>query len=156
MSTDRVHLSVDDARSLGERALRGIGYDDEEARVVDAQMDAALCGYEYSGLAKLLNIPEHRRFRAPRGPISLLRETEVSALYDGGNNNGMLALYHVAKATIAKAQAHGIALVGVTNTWMSGRNAYFVEMIAREGFVAIHTASSGGVGARCKCHPSAR
>jgi LDH2 family malate/lactate/ureidoglycolate dehydrogenase len=56
----------------------------------------------------------------------------------------MLALYHVAKATIEKAKAHGIALVGVTNTWMSGRNAYFVEMIAKEGFVAIHTASSGG------------
>jgi LDH2 family malate/lactate/ureidoglycolate dehydrogenase len=145
MPTGRVHLSVDDARSLGERALRGIGYDDEEARIVtDHVINAALCGYEYSGLAKLLNIPEHRRFRVPRGPIRLLRETEVSALYDGGNNNGMLALYHVAKATIAKAQAHGIALVGVTNTWMSGRNAYFVEMIAREGFVAIHTASSGG------------
>ena len=31
----------------------------------------------------------------------------------------------------------------MTNTWMSGRNAYFVEMIAREGFVAIHTAASG-------------
>src|SRR5580692_1481063 len=145
MPSGRVHLSVDDARTLGERAMRGIGYDAEEARIVtDHVIDAALCGYEYSGLAKLLNIPEHRRFRVPRGPIRVLRETEVSALYDGGNNNGMLALYHVANATIEKATAHGIALVGVTNTWMSGRNAYFVEMIARAGFVAIHTASSGG------------
>jgi LDH2 family malate/lactate/ureidoglycolate dehydrogenase len=145
MPAGRVHLSVDEARSLGERALRGIGYDSEEARIVtDHVIDAALCGYEYSGLAKLLNVPEHRRWKSPRGPIRLLYETEVSALYDGGNNVGMLAIYHAAKATIAKAQAHGIALVGMTNTWMSGRNAYFVEMIANEGFVAIHTASSGG------------
>ncbi|HXC29195.1 MAG TPA: Ldh family oxidoreductase [Stellaceae bacterium] len=145
MPAGRVHLSVDDARRLGERAMRGIGYDDEDARVLtDHVVDAALCGYEYSGLAKLLNVPEHRRFAVARQPIKLLRETEVSALYDGGNNNGMIALHHVAKAAIAKAQAHGIALVGVTNTWMSGRNAYFVEMIAKEGFVAIHTASSGG------------
>ena len=145
MPSGRVHLGVDEGRSLGERALRGIGYDPEEARIItDHVIDAALCGYEYSGLAKLLNIPEHRRFRLPRSPLRLLRETEVSALYDGGNNNGMLALYHVARATIDKARAHGIALVGVTNTWMSGRNAYFVEMIAREGLVAIHTASSGG------------
>jgi len=28
-------------------------------------IDAALCGYEYSGLAKILNIPEHRRFQRP-------------------------------------------------------------------------------------------
>jgi LDH2 family malate/lactate/ureidoglycolate dehydrogenase len=145
MPAGRVHLSVDEARSLGERALRGAGYDPEEARIVtDHVIDAALCGYEYSGLAKLLNVPEHRRFALPRSPMRLLRETEVSALYDGGNNVGMLAIYHAAKATIAKAKAHGIALVGVTNTWMSGRNAYFVEMIARAGYVAIHTASSGG------------
>jgi LDH2 family malate/lactate/ureidoglycolate dehydrogenase len=144
MTSDRVHLTVDDARDIGERAMRGIGYDPEEARIVtDHVIDAALCGYEYSGLAKLLNIPEHRRFAQPRRPMRLLHETEVSALYDGGNNVGMLAIYHAAKAVIEKAKAHGIALVGVTNTWMSGRNAYFVEMIAREGFVAIHTAASG-------------
>jgi LDH2 family malate/lactate/ureidoglycolate dehydrogenase len=144
MPSGRVHLSVDDARSLGERALRGIGYDADEARIVtDHVIDAALCGYEYSGLAKLLNIPEHRRFSHPRGPIRLLHETEVSALYDGGNNVGMLAIYHAAKAAIEKVKAHGIALIGMTNTWMSGRNAYFVEMIARVGFVAIHTAASG-------------
>jgi LDH2 family malate/lactate/ureidoglycolate dehydrogenase len=145
MPAGRVHLNVDEARSIGERAMRGIGYDPEEARILtDHVLDAALCGYEYSGLAKLLNVPEHRRFRLPRQPMRLLRETEVSALYDGGNNNGMIAVYQAAKATIEKAKAHGIALVGVTNTWMSGRNAYFVEMIANAGYVAIHTASSGG------------
>ena len=145
MPDSRVHLSVDEARRLGESALKGIGYAPDEAWIVtDHVIDAALCGYEYSGLAKLLNIPEHRRFDLPRGPIRLLHETPVSALYDGGNNVGMLAMYHAAKATVAKAEAHGIAVVGMTNTWMSGRSAYFVEMIARAGLVAIHTASSGG------------
>lgn len=144
MPSERIHLSVDEARALGERALRGIGYDAEEARIVtDHVIDAALCGYEYSGLAKLLNIPEHRRFASPRRPVTLLHETPVSALYDGGNNVGMLAMYHAAQATIAKAAAPGIAVVGVTNSWMSGRSAYFVEMIARAGLVAIHTAASG-------------
>ena len=83
---------------------------DEEARIVtDHVIDAALCGYEYSGLAKLLNIPEHRRFKLPRQPMRVVHETEVSALYDGGNNVGMLAMYHAAQAAIAKAAAHGIA-----------------------------------------------
>src|SRR5438874_12615539 len=144
MSSDRIRLSVDVARALGERALSGIGYDDDEERIIaDHVIDAALCGYEYSGLAKILNIPEHRRFAQPRRPMRILHETEVSALYDGGNNVGMLAMYHAAEATIAKAAAHGIAVVGVTDSWMSGRSAYFVEMIARADLVAIHTASSG-------------
>ena len=145
MSADRIHLSVDEARALGKTALRGIGYNDEEAWIItDHVIDAALCGYEYSGLAKLLNIPEHRRFRRPRRPMRILHETPVSALYDGGNNVGMVAMYHAAKAAIDKAGAHGISLIGVTDSWMSGRSAYFVEMIARAGLVAIHTASSGG------------
>ena len=144
MPSNRIHLSVDEARALGEGALNGIGYDAEEARIIaDHVIDAALCGYEYSGLAKILNIPEHRRFRQPRRPMRILHETAVSALYDGGNNVGMVAMYHAANAAIAKAAAHGIAIIGVTDSWMSGRSAYFVEMIAKADLVAIHTASSG-------------
>ena len=111
MSSDRIHLSVDEARALGERALRGIGYDAEEACIIaDHVIDAALCGYEYSGLAKILNIPEHRRFAQPRQQMRILHETPVSALYDGGNNVGMVAMYHAANAAIAKAEAHGISV----------------------------------------------
>jgi len=143
MVPGRVKLGVADARELGEGALRGIGYNVDEARIIaDHCIDAALCGYEYSGLAKILNIPESPSFKQPRRPLKVLRETAVSVAYDGGNQNGMLALYYAAEAAIKKAQAHGIALVSVTDSWMSGRSAYFVEMIARAGLIAIHTASS--------------
>ncbi len=143
MAADRVRLSVAEAREHSERALRGIGYDAEDARILaDHMIDAALCGYEYSGLAKILNIPEHPRFKRPRTPISIVRETEISVLFDGGNNVGMLAMYHAVQVAIAKAAAHGFSLVGVTNSWMSGRSAYYVEMIAEADLVGIHTASS--------------
>jgi LDH2 family malate/lactate/ureidoglycolate dehydrogenase len=143
MSSERVRLSVDEAREHSERALRRIGYDAEEARIIaDHVIDAALCGYEYSGLAKILNIPERRRFKRPRYPLKVLRETDVSILYDGGNNVGMLVMYHATRAVIEKAEARGIAVVGVTNSWMSGRSSYYVEMIARADLVGIHTAAS--------------
>jgi LDH2 family malate/lactate/ureidoglycolate dehydrogenase len=143
MSPDRIRLSVAEAREHSERALRGIGYDAEEARIIaDHAIDAALCGYEYSGLAKLLNIPEHRRFKRPRQPMRVLRETDVSTLYDGGNNVGMLVMYRATRAAIEKAATRGVAIIGVTNSWMSGRSAYYVEMIAKADLVGIHTASS--------------
>ncbi|HEY2248280.1 MAG TPA: Ldh family oxidoreductase [Bradyrhizobium sp.] len=144
MTPARINLSVVDARDLAEGALRGLGFADSEARIVaDHVVDAALCGYEYSGLAKILNIPESAHFKRPRRPLTVLRETDVSLAFDGGNNVGMLALFYAAEAAIRKATAHGIALVSVTDAWMSGRSAYFVEMIARAGLVAIHTAASG-------------
>ena len=143
MSTGRLRLSVAEARSLAEGALRGLGYAEPEARIItDHVLDAALCGYAYSGLAKILNLPESAHFALPRRPVTVLRETEVSLALDGGNNVRMLALHHAAQAAIAKAAAHGVALVSVRDAWMSGRCAYYVEMIARAGLVAIHTVAS--------------
>src|SRR6266481_8484115 len=143
MTLARLRLSVADARGLAEGALRGIGYHNDEARIIaDHVIDAAMCGYEYSGLAKILNVFESEHFRSPRRSMKVLRETEVSLAFDGGNNVGMLALFHAAQATIKKTAAHGIALVSVTDAWMSGRGAYYVEMIGKHGLVAIHTASS--------------
>ena len=139
----RIRLSVEAARALGEGALRGLGYDAEEARIIaDHVIDAALCGYEYSGLAKILNLPEHPRFKLPRRKMSVLRETAVSRLYDGGNNNGMLAMHYAAEAAIERARQTGFAVIGVTNSWVSGRSAHYVERIARADLIALHTASS--------------
>jgi LDH2 family malate/lactate/ureidoglycolate dehydrogenase len=143
LTSERVRLSVAAARALGERAMRGIGYDAEEARILtDHVIDAALCGYEYSGLPKLLNVADHPRFKTPRSPLRVLKETSVSILFDGGNQSGMIGMYHATRAVIERASAHGFALVGVNNLWMSGRSAYYVEMAARAGLIGIHTVAA--------------
>ena len=160
---ERVRLTVAEARELAESSLRGIGYDAEEAVIVaEHVLDAALCGYEYSGLPKILNVAEHPQLRKPRRPMRAVRETPISALFDGGNNCGMVTMYHASKAAIAKAQASGIAVVGVNNSWVSGRSAHYVELIARAGLVGIHTVSStrhvaplGGIKAALGTNPIA-
>jgi len=71
---DRIRMSVDEARALGEAAMRGAGYGDDDAHILtDHVLDAALCGYEYSGLPKLLNVVDHPDFRLPRRPIRTRR-----------------------------------------------------------------------------------
>jgi LDH2 family malate/lactate/ureidoglycolate dehydrogenase len=140
---DRIHLTADAARALGEAAMRGAGFDAEDARILtDHVLDAALCGYEYSGLPKLLNVVDDPHFRLPRQPLRVVRETGATALLDGGNTTGMIAACHASEATIQRAQAHGLAVVCMGNTWMTGRSAYYCEMIARAGLVAIHTVAS--------------
>src|SRR5882724_13247977 len=142
-TTERVRLSVVEARALSERAMRGIGYEPEEARILaDHVIDAALCGYESSGLPKLLNVADHPLFKAPRSPMRAVTETSVSVLFDGGNQSGMLGMYYATRAAIERAQAHGFALVAVNNIWMSGRSAYYVELVARAGLIGIHTVAA--------------
>lgn len=140
---ERIHLSADAARALGEAAMRGAGYDAEEAWILtDHCLDAALCGYEYSGLPKLLNVVDAADFQRPRHKFAVLRETPATALLDGGNNNGMIAAYRATQETIRRATDNGLAVVCMGNTWMTGRSAYYCEMIARAGLVAIHTVAS--------------
>ena len=140
---DRVRLTVAEARNLGEAAMRGAGFDADEARILtDHVLDAALCGYEYSGLPKLLNVVDAPQFKRPRRPVTVVRETGPTAVLDGGDNNGMIAAWHATQATIERATANGLALVSFSNTQMTGRSAYYCEMIARAGFVVIHTVSS--------------
>src|SRR5262245_47141977 len=123
--------------------MRGVGYDAEDARILtDHVLDAALCGYEYSGLPKLLNVADHPRFKQPRRPMGVVRETAVSALLDGGNQSGMIGMYHATREAIARAAPHGLAVVGVNDIWMSGRSAYYVEMAARAGLIGIHTVAA--------------
>jgi LDH2 family malate/lactate/ureidoglycolate dehydrogenase len=142
-SKDRIRMTVAEARALGESAMRGAGYDNEDARILtDHVLDAALCGYEYSGLPKLLNVVDAADFKRPRRPVSVVREAGATAMLDGGNNSGMIAAYRAAEATIERAQAHGLAIVCFANTWMTGRSAYYCEMIARAGLVVIHTVAS--------------
>jgi LDH2 family malate/lactate/ureidoglycolate dehydrogenase len=140
---DRIQMTVAEARVLGKAAMCGAGYDEDEARILtDHVLDAALCGYEYSGLPKLLNVVDAPQFRQPRRPITVLRETGATAMLDGGNNTGMVAAYRATKMTIERAEASGLAIVCLANTWMTGRSAYYCEMIARAGLVVIHTVAA--------------
>src|SRR5437764_3203771 len=113
ISEDRIRMTVAEARALGEAAMRGAGCDEADAWILtDHVLDAALCGYEYSGLPKLLNVADYPSFRAPRHPMRVVSETSVSVLFDGGNQSGMLGMYYATRAAIERADTHGLALVG--------------------------------------------
>ena len=135
-------LSVDDATGLGIRALRAVGLDAEQAPVVTAHLiDAALCGYRFAGLPRVLTINEDARTHQPRSPVRVAHQTEVSAMIDGGNNVGYWAVYQGMRIAIDKAAKNRIALVGVYHSHLSGRSAYYLEQVARQGLVGIMFAS---------------
>ena len=140
---DTVRLSVQEATRIGERALERVGYSGEDARIiVDQLVDNALCGYKFAGLPRILAIAGDEKTAKGRTPLRTVHETPLSALIDGGNNVGYIVAYRAAEAAIRKARDHGMASVGAYNSYYSGRNAYFVEKVVREGFVCLHIASA--------------
>jgi len=144
--TARVHFSLPEAQAATHGVLQRLGFTPDESVVIAEHLiDAALCGYEYSGLPKILEMVRNRNFSKPRVPIRIAHETPVSALFDGGNNVAMLTVRHATDELIARASRHGFAVVGVFNTWMSGRSAHYLERVARAGLIGIHGLSSGRV-----------
>lgn len=140
---DAIRLSVAEATSLGERALRTLGYDEEQSRAVCAHLvDAACCGYAFAGLPRILEIAHEKRLQLPRHPVTIIQESPVSALIDGGNNIGYYAVYKGTQVAIDKARQSGVAIVGLYDSGLSGRNAYYVEMMARAGLVGLQFSSA--------------
>jgi len=136
-------LSVAEARALGEGALARVGYSDDDARiVVDQLIDNSLCGYRFAGLPRILAIARDGRTQRDRNPVTIVHETPTTALVDGGNNVGYVAVYRGAEIAIRKARESGVAVVGVHNSYYSGRNAYFLERIVEAGLVGMHSASA--------------
>ena len=140
---DTVRMSPAEAGDLARRALGRIGYSAEDAQIISDQLiDNALCGYRFASLPRILAIAGNEKTRKQRRPLRVVHETPLSALLDGGNNVGYVSVYHATRIAIEKARTSGFASVGVYDSYYSGRNAYFVEMIANAGFVGIHAASA--------------
>ena len=122
---DKVRMTPDEARTLGEESLRRLGYPQDEAAIITDQLiDNALCGYRFASLPRILAIAGDEKTKQSRRPITVIRETPVSALLDGGNNVGYVAAYRGAELAIEKAKTSGMAIVGVSDSYYSGRNAY--------------------------------
>ncbi|MCC7083025.1 MAG: Ldh family oxidoreductase [Burkholderiales bacterium] len=141
-SPDSIRMSESEATRLGLDALARVGFLPDEARIiVDQLVDNALCGYKFAGLPRILAIAGDWKTGKRRLPVRVVHETPVSATLDGGNNVGYIAAYRAAEVAAAKARKSGIAAVGAYNSYFSGRNAYYVERIVKDGLFAFHTAS---------------
>jgi LDH2 family malate/lactate/ureidoglycolate dehydrogenase len=140
---ETVRLTETQARAVAMRALNRCGYDDANATIITDQLvDNALCGYPFASLARILTIAEETRNRQARKEPFIVRETPSSALVDGGNTIGYIAAFRGAEIAARKAKETGLSIVGVYNSFYSGRNAWYVETIVRHDLVAIHTCSA--------------
>src|SRR5258706_4533410 len=102
---DTVRLDAAEANELGARALRAIGYPDDEAKIiVDQLIDNALCGYPFASLPRILAIATDAKTRKARQPVKVVHETPLAALIDGANNVGYVPAYRRLPIEIHKAK----------------------------------------------------
>ena len=134
-----MRLTVEQARDLADRTMQSIGHDAGDARLIaDHLIDCELRGVTYGGLARAVSIAERLLTTGvSTRPITVVKETPVSASIDGGDRIGYVVAHRAMVVAIEKASASGIAIVGACNTWYTGMLSYYAEMAARRGMVSI-------------------
>lgn len=134
-----MRIAIPEAYALAETVLSKLGYDPGQARIAAGHlMDSELRGLDYAGFARMLSIAERldRQGRSTR-PITVLKQTPVSARLDGADNLGYLVAHRATEIAIEKARASGIAVVGASDTWYTGMLSYYAEMAAEHDLVTM-------------------
>lgn len=139
-----MRLTIQQARELAEATMATVGHSNDEAAIIaDHLIDCELRGLSFGGLPRALSVVDRLREHDQRRPIQLLQETPATASLDGGDQVGYLVGARATDIAIEKARVTGIAAVGASKTWYTGMFSYYLERVARAGFVGM-IAGSGG------------
>ncbi len=82
----------------------------------------------------------------PDAPFTIVRETPVTALVDGGKGVGMVVGRKAMQLAIDKAQASGVGLVTVTNSSHFGIAGFYAEMALSHDMLGLSMTQSSAIG----------
>ena len=149
-------LSAPVLRGFVAQVLGKLGVPEAEAQTVARLMvEADLLGHETHGLFRLRQYANRLRDGGidPKGRPSVLRETAATALVDGGNALGHLAMAMATDLAMQKAREAGIGWVGVRGGNHAGPAALYVRPQAKANMIGLcaavgsanHVAPWGGM-----------
>ena len=129
-------IAIDMLRSVTRRAISAQGYDADDTEIMlDIIMYAQLRGNNQN-VIKLVGAGMPANPEA--GEISIVKETKLSALVDGGWRQGMVVVSRATELAIAKAKAHGFAIVGTRRTnSATGAIGFYARQMADEGLIGF-------------------
>lgn len=134
-------IAVSELQDLVNKALSNYGYSfDEASKISNILMYAQLRGNN-QGVVKLIGkgIPKRDNPEAPK----IVKETQVSALFDGNRTHAMIVMDLATDTAIKKAEKSGVGIVGnFGSTESTGALGYYAKKIADKGFIGIAYASA--------------
>ena len=140
MTEPAARVPVDRLVAFMIDCLQKMGVPPEEAPIIaEILITADLWGIPSHGVAHLKMY--HDRIKAglqlPVTRLTIDRETETTAVLDGGNGMGMVVGKHAMQIAIDKARGRGLGAVAVRNSSHYGIAGYYAMMAVREGMVGV-------------------
>lgn len=130
-------------RSFAAACFERLGVpSDEAATVAHLMVEADLYGYDTHGIFRLRQYVDRLRGGGtnPAPRIRIVRETAGTALVDGDNGLGHLAMLFATELAMAKAAEAGIGWVGVRGGNHAGPAALYVRRPLERDMVGLYAA----------------
>lgn len=134
-------VKISHLEKLARRALRFYGYKGKELKIILGVLMYAQLRGNNQGVVKLIGrgLPKNSQAKE----ITVDKQTKLSVLLNGNNNNGMVVLTKAMNFAVKKAKSHGIGIAGTNNTNTStGAIGFFANEIAKLGYIGFVFAGS--------------
>src|SRR5262245_48002630 len=114
----------------------------DAATIADAMLDADLSGNDAHGIFRLAGYVRllKRGTINPRAKIAAVQRGPATALVDGDQGMGHLAMSFAAKLAVEIAGTAGVAWVGTRRSYHSGASATYATVPLAHGMVGIASA----------------
>jgi hydroxycarboxylate dehydrogenase B len=136
-------------RDLVQTIFERAGSDAAEAEAVaDHLIEANLMGHDSHGVIRVapyIELLRSGKWRANRR-IEIVIDAGAVVVVDGGQGLGQVIAKEAIELGIARARAHGVAVVGVRNSGHMGRIGAWAEQAAATGLVSLHFVNTTGFG----------
>lgn len=136
-------IKIAELSNLINRALTSKYYSPKEAEMItEVFLFAELTGKNTQGIIKLFGTEPAQDVK-PKYPPKIIKETNLSALIDGGGAAGPLVGQIATDKVIDLAKKNNFAIVGTNNTFSSiGAIGFYARKIANNNLIGIVAASS--------------
>jgi L-2-hydroxycarboxylate dehydrogenase (NAD+) len=114
----------------------------DAAKVAELMLEADLTGADAHGVFRLPQYVNRLKLGStnPRPTITVERTAPATALVDGDNGMGHLAVARAAETAVALARECGIAWVGVRRSNHAGAAGVYAALLLKAGMVGIYSA----------------
>lgn len=141
--SDPARYAAGDIEGFIASAFGALGVPQPDAESVARLMVRAdLYGYDTHGTFRLRQYVNRLRDGGtnPRARVSVAVDSGATAVVDGDNGLGHLAMLRATELAIEKAQSHGIGWVGVRNGNHAGPASLYVNMAVARDMIGIYGA----------------
>jgi len=136
-------IKVEELKTLLVQILSSKNYSQEEAeKIAEVLLYAELAGKNTQGILKLFGTEPAQDIK-PQYAAKITKETDLSAVIDGGGAAGPLSAQLGADKVIEIAEEKGFGIVGVNNIFSSiGAIGFYVRKMAKRDLIGVVAANS--------------